>query len=330
MKVALCFIINYDHILNKEDIWREWIEHNKDIINVYFYYKDREKIQSKWILEHAIPKNFIYPTSYYNIVPAYLSLIRYACIRDNSNLWFSFLTDSCCPIISPTKFRHMFFTNYYKSILSWKEAWWNINFHRRGNLRLLPNKYRLANDPYFILNRKDAISCMWFIKYNSKMANTILGGAISNESFFAIVLKHYKTLDKVICSPTHMSDWSRMTTTTSPYLFRDDDDLRDRRFIESNLSKQDSNIMFIRKISILFPDDVLREYIYGYNKNKDNKLSVNKPLIYYYYQLCSIIHLLYPQLLVVLVVLVLFVLFSLFISHFLWLFDVCLFNLLIN
>ena len=38
MKIALCFIISYDHILNKEDIWKEWIEFNKDIINVYFYY----------------------------------------------------------------------------------------------------------------------------------------------------------------------------------------------------------------------------------------------------------------------------------------------------
>jgi len=130
------------------------------------------------------------------------------------------------------------------------------------------------------------------------------------------VLKHYKTLDKAICSPTHMSDWSRMTTTTSPYLFRDDDDLRDRRFIESNLSKQDSNIMFIRKISILFPDDVLREYIYGYNKNKDNKISVNKPLIYYYYQFHSIIRLLYPQLFVLFVFFGLFVFCGLFSTHF--------------
>jgi hypothetical protein len=33
MKVALCFIISYDHSLNKEDIWREWTEANADIIN---------------------------------------------------------------------------------------------------------------------------------------------------------------------------------------------------------------------------------------------------------------------------------------------------------
>jgi hypothetical protein len=44
MKIALCFIISYDHILIKEDLWRKWIEYNKDIINVYFYYKDLKKL----------------------------------------------------------------------------------------------------------------------------------------------------------------------------------------------------------------------------------------------------------------------------------------------
>ena len=52
MKIALCFIISYEHILNKEELWREWIEHNKDIINVYFYYKDLKKIKSEWIQKH--------------------------------------------------------------------------------------------------------------------------------------------------------------------------------------------------------------------------------------------------------------------------------------
>ena len=59
MKIALCFIISYEHILNKEHIWREWIEPNKDIINVYFYYKDITKIKSNWILQYAISPNYI-------------------------------------------------------------------------------------------------------------------------------------------------------------------------------------------------------------------------------------------------------------------------------
>ena len=41
MKVALCFIISYEHILNKEQLWIDWIKPNQDIINVYFHYKHK-------------------------------------------------------------------------------------------------------------------------------------------------------------------------------------------------------------------------------------------------------------------------------------------------
>ena len=136
MKVALCFIINYEHILNKEDIWIEWIKPNQDIINIYFYYKELQKIKSEWIMKHTIPPKFIYETSYYHVIPAYLSLMNFALSHDSNNNWFCFLTDSCCPIISPTRFRHLFYTHYNKSILSWKKAWWNIQFHKRANLAL--------------------------------------------------------------------------------------------------------------------------------------------------------------------------------------------------
>ena len=109
MKIALCFIISYDHILNKEDIWKEWIEFNKDIINVYFYYKDYKKIKSNWIREHAIPLKYIHETNYYHVIPAYLSVMSFALSHDIANNWFCMLTDSCCPIISPKRFRYLFF-----------------------------------------------------------------------------------------------------------------------------------------------------------------------------------------------------------------------------
>jgi hypothetical protein len=88
MKIALCFIISYDHILNKEELWREWIEPNKDIINVYFYYKELQKIKSQWILEHTIPPNYIHETSYYYVIPTYLSLMNFAVKDDVYNTCF--------------------------------------------------------------------------------------------------------------------------------------------------------------------------------------------------------------------------------------------------
>lgn len=120
-KIALCFIISYDQILNKEHLWKEWIEPNKDIINVYFFYKDFNQIKSKWIKDHAIPSKYIVPTDYFHIIPAYFSLMNFA-VLNKENKWFCFLTDSCCPIITPSKFRELFMKYKKRSFLDRKSV----------------------------------------------------------------------------------------------------------------------------------------------------------------------------------------------------------------
>ena len=85
MKIALCFIISYDQIVNKEHLWREWILPNQDIINVYFHYTQYSTISSEWIRKHAIHKKYVVSTTYYHIVPAYLSLLKYALNHDSTN-----------------------------------------------------------------------------------------------------------------------------------------------------------------------------------------------------------------------------------------------------
>ena len=286
MKIALCFIISYDHILNKEDIWREWIEPNKDIINVYFYYGDIKKIKSPWILEHTLPQKYITNTSYYQIIPAYTSLMAYGLSHDIGNQWFCFLTDSCCPIISPTKFRYLFYQNHNKSIISWKPAWWNIQFHKRANLACIPEKYRLGNDPWFVMKRENVIHCLEFIRTNNKLTQVICSGGLANESLFAIILKGFEQLEpnfkNVISASTHIADWSQMSSATSPHIFKDTND-RDIRFIEDNC-KKNNYIMFIRKIAPEFPNKVLKYYIYEINREKDKKLCVKEPIIFMFYR----------------------------------------------
>jgi len=283
MKVALCFIISYDHILNKEEIWKEWIEPNKDIINVYFYYKDFNKINSQWIKEHSIPPNFIYETSYYHVIPAYLSVMKFAAIHDANNLWFCMLTDSCCPIISPKKFRYIFYKNYNKSIMNWKKSWWNIDFHKRANLKKLPNELHLANDPWFLLKKQHVNHIINFVNTQKDITKIICSGGLANESLFAIILYCYKQLEKngpVISAVTHITDWSRMTSATSPHIFKDANET-DIKFIDSELEKNKYS-MFIRKIAPTFPDEVLRHYIYENNKDNDDKLVLFEPPIFIY------------------------------------------------
>jgi hypothetical protein len=262
MKVALCFIINYDHVLNKEHIWREWIKPNIDIINIYFFYESLEKIKSEWILAHVLPKEYIFKTTYVNVIPAYLSLMLFASKDDNENQWFCFLTDSCCPIVSPERFRSMFEKHSNLSIMSWKPAWWNVTFHKRANLALLPEYLRLANDPWFILNKVDCLHCLWFSKQKKELVKLICDGGIANESIFAIILAAAGTLNRIKSEVTHMTDWSRMTSSTSPHVFKLSTVDADIKFIENELKNRNFKF-FIRKVATDFPDEVLRYYIYN-------------------------------------------------------------------
>jgi hypothetical protein len=300
MKVALCFIINYEHILNKEEIWKEWIEPNKDIINVYFYYKNFNKIKSRWIMEHAIPPNYICETSYYHVIPAYLSVIEFATLHDKDNNWFCMLTDSCCPIISPKRFRYLFYKFYNNSIMSWRNAWWNIEFHKRANLKKLPKELHLANDPWFVLKRENVFQILHFIKRKQDLSKIICSGGLANESLFAIILYCYKQLGEnvknssVISAVTHITDWTRMATTTSPYLFKEENE-KDIKFIDTELEKH-KYAMFIRKMAPEFPNEILRHYIYEQNKEADDKLVVIEPTIFVYNRYKNKIYFIAPYL----------------------------------
>jgi len=279
MKVALCFIISYDHVLNKENIWIKWIDANKDILNVYFYYKDYSKIQSEWIKSHCIPSKYIYETSYYHVIPAYISIMNYAIINDSENLWICLLTESCCPLISPKRFKYLFYKYYSKSILSWKKAWWNIHLCKRANLSFLPEKLHLGNDPWFIMKREHVLFCLAFYKTKNDIVKLICQGGLANESLFAIMMYYSNKLSKkhIICSPSHATDWSRMSSTTSPYVFLDWNN-KDYEFIEKTL-RENKHVIFIRKISTEFPDEILEKYIYEYSKEEDKLLILQKPFI---------------------------------------------------
>jgi hypothetical protein len=307
MKIALCFVISYEHILNKEEIWKQWIEPNKDIINVYFYYKDREKIKSPWILKHALPPQYIHETSYYHVIPAYLSLMQFALTHDVTNQWLCFLTDSCCPIISPQRFRALFYKYWNNTIMSWKPAWWNVTLHKRANLALLPQELRLANDPWFVIKRENAMQILHFTRTKQDAVKTICDGGLANESLFAIILNGYKQLipsetispfknlfmwsfpmreykinkqkmTPVISGVTHLADWSRMASATSPHIFKDANET-DIEFLEENL-KKNKCAMFVRKVAPEFPNEVLEYYIYQHNREKDEQLAVTEPFVF--------------------------------------------------
>lgn len=260
-KIALCFILNYDHILMKERVWREWIDANADIVNVYFFYKDLHKIKSPWIRAHAIPQSFLVPTSYFHVVPAYLSLMTAALLAYPGNQWFCFLTDSCCPIVSSAAFRRLFEENHDKSILSWQPAFWNVQFHTRANLRRLPRALHLANDPWFVLCRAHAQDCLHFYQRRRGLFRTICAGGLANESIFAILLSLLGKLHDpahVINAHTHLCDWTRMSSRTSPHVFEDHSPWNES--VVKKMKLQNPYGMFLRKVARSFPDPAIRTF----------------------------------------------------------------------
>lgn len=280
LKIALCFILNYEHILVKEHIWRKWIDTNKDIINVYFFYADYDKIKSDWIKSHAIPKEYIFKTDYYHVLPAYLSLMRHA-LRDDSckNEWFVFLTDFCVPILSPEEFRAFFYKHYYQTMMPWRNSWWNIHQNYRANLKMIPQQYHLANSPWFIMTREHVKTVLTFIQENPKMAKTVFDGIVANESFFAIALEKYGQLKthNVLQINSHIADWEHMSSATSPHIFSKGDK-KERDFIE-NTKNENSYAMFLRKVESTFPDELVEKYCKSECKY-ENKLA-KKPFVFY-------------------------------------------------
>ena len=268
MKIALCFLISYDHQLNKEKLWQEWILPNKDIINIYFHYKDYNKIKSQWIKDHTIPQHHTVKTSYYHVVPAYISLLSYAHQTDLENQWFCMLTDACVPIISPAKFRKLFLEHSNKSIIRWKKPWWNVQLKKRANLHHLPEDFQLGHEPWFIIKKEDLKLCLHFIENQRKMFNFICKGILANESIFAIILQSYKKLNNhlnIKNKITHLADWDRVSSPTSPYIFKDGTE-ENINWIQTSIEKNQF-AMFLRKVSPDFPDDVLIDFI---NKKDDD------------------------------------------------------------
>jgi hypothetical protein len=269
MKVALCFIISYKHILNKEQIWINWIKENQDIINVYFHYKDINLIKSPWIKMYTIPPEYVHKTSYYDVVPAYMSLLSYAFYHDLENKWFCMLTDSCVPIISPAKFRQLFFQHYQTSLFKWKPAYWNINIHRRANLRLLKKEFWLANDPWFTLSRDHVHKCILFLSLKNDIYRKVIDGGLANESIFAIIMQTFDQLgdqDKLLNEQSTITDWTRMSSPTSPYVFKEATE--ENINIISNLLKENSKTIFLRKVSSSFPDQAICDLMTRDEKKK--------------------------------------------------------------
>lgn len=101
---------------------------------------------------------------------------------------------------------------------------------------------------------------------------------MANESIFAIILYSMNVLGRVKREVTHCVDWSRMSSTTSPHIFKEGSK-RDLEHIDKFL-KENHCTLFLRKTHSEFPDQILLNYIYEREKISEERVSKLKRIEY--------------------------------------------------
>jgi hypothetical protein len=91
------------------------------------------------------------------------------------------------------------------------------------------------------------------------MYKRVCDGGLANESVFAIILHGLKRLENVKNEISHATDWEKMSSPTSPYVFKYGT-AEDIQFINDALDKN-KYTMFLRKVNSTFPDDILNYFI---------------------------------------------------------------------
>jgi hypothetical protein len=91
------------------------------------------------------------------------------------------------------------------------------------------------------------------------MYKRVCDGGLANESVFAIILHGLKRLENVKNEISHATDWEKMSSPTSPYVFKYGT-AEDILFINTALH-QNKYAMFLRKVNSSFPDEILNDFI---------------------------------------------------------------------
>lgn len=127
---------------------------------------------------------------------------------------------------------------------------------------------------------------MLFLKYKTETFNKINTGGLANESIFAIILQTFGELTnplKLINESSSVCDWKRMSTPTSPYVFKEA--TPENIDIIVNLLKENRHTMFLRKVDRSFPDSVIKDIM---NMDFNHKIDIlhnqgKKKIVYLYF-----------------------------------------------
>lgn len=258
--ITFCFLVTKD--LVKEHIWREWFNELRRLkikYRILTHCSYPEKITSPWLRATLIPKEYIKETSWQYHSEASLSLYRYAKNMTNS-CWYTFHSESCIPLISPQKFIEYYNTYKNNTLMSYCKIWWDPKKMNRANLHLFPEELHYANQEWVVLCREDLESLINLSENNKELTYKIISGPGADESLVSVFLKITNNFINTINTQTTLVDWERTPNGNNPHTFIEWTE-KDIEIVEKN-KKKHKDLLFLRKIGDIFPDDELRRIIF--------------------------------------------------------------------
>lgn len=259
MDVVFCFLTVGD--LRKEHIWIKWFEGLQKLgmkHQIVVHCSMPDTIQSEWFRPYLVPDTYLRPTSWGFLMNASLSMYAYA-YQTTKAKWYVNVSESHVPFVSPRTFYSMFQQYYQNTLLSNGAIWWDPLTIRRANLHLLPQKLRISHQQWCIICKEDMEIVFDFTNHNHELAQSIIHGHTSDESFIGVCLLKENQLKNVINTVTTLVDWDRSPNGNNPYTFTEWTP-KDEQVV-TELSRANPNAMFLRKISIDFPDEVIDQWI---------------------------------------------------------------------
>lgn len=265
-QTTFCFLLTCD--LKKEQIWQKWFY---GLNKLGFKYAivahcsplHQINIQSKWLKQWLMPESYMCPTAWGWVIEATMSMHTYA-LQTHPAQWYTMHSESCVPMVSPERFIEIFNKYNKKSFMSYTKIWWNPNVVKRANLDMLSEQMHFAHSQWCIFCHEDLNQMVNLSKTNNQIQDilSILStGHAAEESYAAVLLFNINRFKNVICKNTTLVDWNRTPNGNNPYKFNtwtSEDEINVRKIFATTANEY----MFMRKVGLTFPDNILRMFIF--------------------------------------------------------------------
>lgn len=248
-KIALLFLTRQD--LNHPKLWQELLEEATGKYTIYFHSK--EELVEPFFKPFRIHK--IVPTSWSIHVRAWQVLIQEA-LRDTSNQWFAFLSESCIPLYSLNHiYKHI--KKDGNSHVCHAGPWWPQDSPRE--IHELYPEYRLGNWEWIVLSRKHAE----IVAKDRALIGIIAKHPNDQESYFGCLFAVYGCLHE-ICNHTYTyANWRYSENNgCHPHCFKEVNELNASLLEEAYADGH----LFARKFAKEYPQSELLHMIRKHSK----------------------------------------------------------------